>query len=387
MPEALRPLHWLAAIVLLALPAAAQDLEQEPVMRNTLPVYIGTYTHQESRGIYHATFDADNGTLSEPRLVAEAENPSWLGMHPDLPVLYAVCETGSSDDRVGGTLRSYAIEDNGDLRLIASAATMGDAPCHLSVSPDGQHVAVANYTGGNVAVFPVDREGRVGEAVKVIQHEGSGPTARQQGPHAHAAAYDLLGDHLLVADLGIDQVRLYQIENTPGILQPNDPPAVDLAPGAGPRHIAVHPTGDYIYVVNELDNTVTAFDYNADEGRPVPLQTVTTLPEGFDGNNSTAEIVAHPNGEVLYASNRGHDSIAIFALDPDTGRLTPRGHTSTGGSTPRNFNLDPSGTWLLAANQEGDSITTFKVDPGTGALTPAKTSTSIDAPVCILFVQ
>lgn len=359
---------------------------EEPRQMIHASLYIGTYTHGDSDGIYRCAFNPDTGELSPPHLVAKMENPSFLAHHADEPYLYAVGETGGTADRVGGTLRAFVIAASGDLTVLGDAATRGDAPCHVAVAPSGKHVAVANYTGGNVALFPMNDKGSVGEACAVVQHEGSGPNqGRQKSPHAHAVNFDPTGELLLVADLGTDKVMIYQYAVANGTLTPAAQPSISLAPGAGPRHVAFHPTGDHLYVVNELDSTVSVFQRSSNEGRLTRIQTVSTLPEDFEGESTTAEIVVHPTGDTVYVSNRGHDSIAAFVIDRATGKLSPTGHTPTGGKTPRNFTFDLTGNWLLAANQNSDNVTVFKVQPQSGKLTATPHEAKVGAPVCLLF--
>jgi len=343
-------------------------------------VYIGTYTRGDSEGIYQVQLDAESGEITLNGLAAETENPSFLALHPELPVVYAVGEMAA-----GGTVSAFAVDaETGALSPINAQSSEGPGPCHVAVSPDGTLVAVANYSGGNIALFPLQDGGGLEPATAVMQHEGASVHARQQQPHAHAVIFDHGGQHLFAADLGIDKLMSYRVAGTS--LEPNEPPHADLAPGAGPRHFVFHPSGRFAYAVNELDNTVTAFAYDAESGALETLHSIGTLPDGFEESNTTAEIRMHPSGRFLYASNRGHDSIAAFAIDGDTGRLEALGQTSTQGSTPRNFNLDPDGKWLLAANQNSNSIVVFAVDPDAGTLTPAGHSLEVPAPVCVLFV-
>jgi 6-phosphogluconolactonase len=245
-------------------------------------------------------------------------------------------------------------------------------------------VLVANYGSGSIACLPIRPDGRLGEATSSIQHEGSSiDPRRQQGPHAHSINLDAAGRFAFVADLGLDEVLIYRFDAAKGKLTPNDPPSTKVAPGAGPRHFAFHPTGRYAYVINELSSTVTALRYDARQGSLASLQTVSTVPEGFDGRSTTAEVRVHPSGKFLYGSNRGHDSIACFAVDTATGKLTPIGHQSTQGKTPRNFGIDPTGSYLLAANQGTGNVVVFRIDPQTGMLRPAEQSITVPMPVCI----
>ncbi|MBM4040846.1 MAG: lactonase family protein [Planctomycetes bacterium] len=377
----------LAATLLLCL-AAARGAE-EPKMEK-LRVYIGTYTWKESKGIYLMELDLATGKLSAPELAAEATNPTFLAIHPSRRFLYAVGEIGKFQGRSTGSVSAFAIApDTGKLTPLNSQPSGGTGPCHVTVDKQGKNLLVANYSGGSVAVLPIAEDGSLKEPSCTIQHKGTGPNkSRQEGPHAHSINLDPAGRFAFAADLGLDKLLIYRFDPAKGTLTPNDPPFASVAPGAGPRHFAFHPNGRFAYAINEMGMTVTAFAYDAERGTLKELQTVRTLPEGRETTpaDSTAEVVVHPSGKFLYGSNRGHDSIAIFALDPETGKLTPAGHEPTQGKAPRNFAIEPSGTWLLAANQNSASVVVFRIDPKTGALTPAGVKADIPAPVCVRFV-
>jgi len=313
---------------------------------------------------------------------AEGVPASFLALHPSLPVLYGVGESP-------GIIAAFQIDTTtGRLTRLNQQPTVGAGPCHVAVAPGGAHVAVANYGGGSVALFPLDAAGTLAPASAFVQHEGSSahPT-RQTKPHAHSVNFDPSGKFLLAADLGTDQVLVYRYDAATGALAPNDPPPAALAPGAGPRHLVFHPTGRYVYVVNELDNTVSAFAFDAAAGRLDLIGSTGTLPADFTGDNTTAEVRAHPNGRFLYASNRGHDSIALFHIDQANGALNFINATPTGGKTPRNFNLDPSGAFLIAANQQSDTLHTFRIDAETGALSPTGDPVASPRPMCVLFAR
>ncbi len=348
-------------------------------------VYIGTYTRGESRGIYRSVLCAAHGTLSEPELAAETANPSFLAIHPNRRFLYAVGEAGLFEGRPEGGIVAFAIDPNsGMLTRLNAQSSQGRGPCHLVVDGAGRNVLVANYGGGSAAVLPIDPDGRLRPATAFVQHEGSGVDPRRQSaPHAHSVNLDAANRFAFVADLGLDQVLVYRLSSEAGTLEPHAPPFAKVAPGAGPRHFAFHPSGRFAYVINELDCTITAFAYDAEKGRLDTLHSVTTLPADFDGNNTTAEIVVHPSGAFLYGSNRGHDSLAGFRIDRETGRLTPIGHTPTGGETPRNFAIDPLGRFVLVQNQASDSVVVFRIDPDTGALEPTGSRIAVPSPVCI----
>jgi 6-phosphogluconolactonase len=369
-------------------PAAGGDVSSRDALLRTLDVYVGTYTDRTSHGIYRFTLDPASGATTEPVLAAASENPSFLAMHPNRRVLYAVNEVASFRGERSGAVSAFAIDPASHaLSPINQQPSGGADPCHLIVDREGRHVLVANYNGGNVAVLPLDASGCLQPATSVRQHAGSGPHPRRQtGPHAHAVLLDAAERFAFATDLGAERVFVYRFDAKAGSLVPNTPEAVALDPGAGPRHLAWHPSGAYLYALNELRSTVTVFRYSPDAGALQPLQTISVLPQGFSGENLTAEIAVTSNGRFLYASNRGHDSIAILAIDAAGRALTSAGFVSTGGRIPRHFAIDPSGRWLLAANQESDSITIFRVDAATGRLTPSGTSLTISKPVCVLFV-
>jgi 6-phosphogluconolactonase len=255
------------------------------------------------------------------------------------------------------------------------------------VDKTGRNVLVANYGSGSVACLPVKEDGRLAEASAFIQHTGSSVNPqRQQGPHAHSVNMSPDNRFAMVADLGLDEVLVYRFDPVKGSLAANDPPFAKVKPGSGPRHFAFHPGGKFAYVINELASTVTALAYDARRGILSEVQTVSTLPPGFTGTSTTAEVQVHPSGKFLYGSNRGHDSIAVFGIDARKGTLTPIEHVPTQGKTPRNFGIDPTGSYLLAANQSSDNVVVFRIDPQTGRLTPTGQVLEVGIPVCVKFV-
>jgi 6-phosphogluconolactonase len=356
----------------------------------TLMVYVGTYTgtNSASKGIYPLRLDLSTGALTEAGPPAESVSPSFLALHPSGRFLYAVNETGGSAKEEGG-VSAFAIDARtGGLSFLNQQSSRGGAPCHLALDTQGRHVLVANYGGGSVAVLPVQQDGRLDAATTFVQHEGQGADpGRQKRPHAHWVDLDRANRFALVADLGLDQLLIYRFDPAKGGLTPNQPPAARLAPAAGPRHATFHPDGRHVYVINELSSTVTAFSYDPAAGTLTELQTLSTLPAGFTGQSFTAEIAIRPDGKFLYGSNRGHDSIAIFAVDPATGKLTAAGHQSTLGKRPRNFAIDPTGAYLLAANQDSDTIAVFRIDKTSGGLTAVGLPVSVPRPVCIVLVK
>jgi 6-phosphogluconolactonase len=352
-------------------------------------MYVGTYTRDASKGIYAYRFDSATGKAAPLGLVAETENPSFLAIHPNRRFLYAVNEISMYNGQAAGSVSAFAIDPaTHALMLLNRVSARGAGPCYVAVDKTGKWLFAANYSGGSVAAFPIHDDGSLGEASAFFQHTGSSVNERRQsGPHAHVVALSPDNRFALVADLGLDRVFSYRIDPAKGGLAPNDPPFVTLAAGSGPRHLAFRPDAKFVYSLNELLSTVTAFRYDASRGSLKELQTLSTLPKSWSGSNSTAEIVVHPNARFLYASNRGDDSIVVFRIDPSRGTLTFVDRTPTQGKTPRNFAIDPSGTFLLAANQDSGSIVTFRIDSGTGRLTPTADMLEVPSPVCILFAE
>lgn len=353
-----------------------------PSMAAEIPFYVGTYTKPEgSKGIYRFTLDLETGKLGGGELAAEAKNPSFLALHPSGEFLYSANEIDGS-----GGVTAYAINEDGTLKLLSQQSSKGAGACHVWVDGAGKNVLVANYGGGNIAALPIADDGSVREATGFVQHTGSSVNPnRQKEPHAHAIYTDGDDRFVYTCDLGTDKVYVYKFDPEKGTLAPNDPPAADLAPGSGPRHLAFHPSGGYAYVINELLNTVTVFKHDSEKGVLETIQTVETLPDDFQGSNSTAEIFVHPSGRFLYGSNRGHDSIAVYVINEQSGKLNLVDITPTGGKAPRNFAIDPTGMWLIAANQQTNDMFVFKIDPATGKLTATGQTASLGAPVCIVF--
>jgi 6-phosphogluconolactonase len=355
---------------------------------NQYLLFVGTYTKDESKGIYAYRFDAASGQLTSLGLAAETVNPSFLTADPAGRFLYAVNEIASYKGVASGAVTAFAIDRNtGKLSVLNELPSRGADPCYIAFDKTGKYVLVANYTGGNIAVFPLLKDGRLGESSAFVQHKGSGTNPqRQEGPHAHWIETTADNRFAIAADLGLDELLLYRFDPAKGSLTPNDPAFAKVDAGAGPRHVAFHPNGRFAYAVNELQSTVTGFSYDAKTGVLHPLQTISTLPKGFSGNNDTAEIHVHPNGKFLFASNRGHDSIAVFSIEKNTGRLRLVDNVPTQGKTPRNFEIDPSDSRLLVANQDTGNIVVFRIDPETGRLTPSGQVTHVPSPVCLKFV-
>jgi 6-phosphogluconolactonase len=351
-------------------------------------VWIGTYTGAQSQGIYAFRFDDETGTLSPLGLVAETPSPSFLALHPNGKVLYAVNEThdgpGSS-----GMVTSFAIDSaTGRLTKINEQSSRGADPCHLAVDATGQYLVVANYTGGSFVAFPLGEDGRIGPASSILRNDGSGPNhERQDGPHAHDVVFDTTNRFLIAVDLGLDQLFIYHFDPALGSFTFGDPASARVPPGAGPRHFAFHPDGRHAYSINELDSTVTSLSWNGSTGKLAAEASVSTLPADFKGENSTAEVQLDARGRYLYGSNRGHDSIAVFRINPASGAPTLIANTPTRGKEPRHFTLDPSGRWLIAGNQNSNTLAVFRVDQTAGTLAPVGDPVPVGSPVCILFAK
>jgi len=349
----------------------------------SLPVYFGTYSGGQSKGIYRSVFDLETGELSAPVLAAEAKNPSFLEIHPNGKFLYAVSEAGPA-----GTVSAYAIDaQTGSLKLLNQQPSGGSGPCHVNIDHTGKNALVANYGSGSVSVIPIEPDGRLAKPTGFVQHEGSSINpGRQKEPHAHSVNFSPDNRFAFVADLGIDKIMIYRLDAEKGTIVPNDPPFVKLKPGSGPRHFAFHPNGKFAYVINELACTVTAFAYEPASGALSEIQTIATLPQDFKGSSTCAEVRVHPNGKFLYGSNRGHDSIAVYRVDPAKGTLTLVEFETADIKTPRNFNIDPTGKFCLVANQGSDSVVVFRIDQATGALDPTSHKITVGKPVCIRFL-
>jgi 6-phosphogluconolactonase len=361
-------------------------MSEQREMSGTLLLYVGTYSRRGSEGIYLYRFDLQTGGLHLVSTAGEAENPSFLAIDPRGRYLYAVNEVAEFRGQRSGAVSAFAIEaGSGGLTFLNHQPSGGPGPCHLTVDRTGRFVLVANYSGGSASILPIGDGGALGEPLQVIQHYGSSVhPRRQEGPHAHSVTLDPQNRYAFVADLGMDKIMIYRFDATRGTLEPGEPPWVTTEPGAGPRHFAFHPSGEYAYVINELDSTLTAFTYDGG-GTLRSTQTVSTLPQRFEDTSYCADVHVSPSGRFVYGSNRGHDSIAIFQVDEGTGKLKALEHEPTQGENPRNFVIAPSGNFVLVANQDGDNVVVFRVDQETGSLSPMGQSVQVPAPVCLTF--
>ena len=368
-------------------------------MQNELLVFIGTYTDPilfgtgkvlkgKGEGIYVYKMNAASGVMELINKQTDVTNPSYLAFDPTRQRLYAVNELKQFEGDPTGTISAFAVDTKtGGLKFINKKPTHGTDPCHLTVDKTGRFVLLSNFMSGSVSVLPIRDDGGLADASDFIQHEGSSVDPnRQQGPHAHAVTLDDSNRYAYIPDLGIDRVMAYKFDSERGKIGPSPIFQVPVKAGAGPRHIVFHPNGEWAFLINELDSTMVAFRHESDSGELTQIQTVSTLPPDFKGESTCADIHIAPSGMFVYGSNRGHDSIVIYKIDPRSGRLNYVGHESTRGHTPRNFAIDPGGTFLLAANQDSDTIVTFRIDPQTGMLQSTGQVIHVPTPVCIKMI-
>jgi 6-phosphogluconolactonase len=341
-------------------------------------IYIGS----SEKGIYLADFDTKTGKLSAPSIVSDTAAPSYFTIHENR--LYTVNEVDQ------GSVTAFTIDhSSGKLTPLNTMSVKSAGPCYIAIDKSGHSAITANYSGGSITVLPIGGDGRLGEATDFIQNKGSGPNRdRQTSAHPHWVGFIPASKLALVADLGIDSIQIYNFDAKKGKLTVGNPAFMTIPPGSGPRHASLHPTGKFLYVLTELSNVITEYYFEAELKRFTAVNTVSTLPEGFKGENTGAEIEVHPTGKFLYASNRGNDSIAVFSIsDPKKGLLKLEQHISSGGKTPRQFEIDPSGHWLLAGNQGSDNIAIFSIDASTGKLTASGVVAGVPKPACIKFAK
>lgn len=356
-------------------------------------VYFGTYTkgkNATSEGVYVSTLDENSGYLSAPKLAAKLTNPSFVAIHPNGKFLYAVSEVFTDGGKTGGVV-AFSINEDGTLTKLNEQSTGGAGACHVAVDPTGKCVAAANYGGESCASFPVNDDGSLGKRASFHQHtEGSGVVERRQkDPHAHSVNFNADGTQAFVADLGKDQIVIYNVDTATGTMKPAQQPHVSLKAGGGPRHFSFHPTHQWAYSNLEISSELTALHYNAADKTMEPLQVVSTLPANAEGRdkNSTAECLVHPSGRFVYVSNRGHNSIAVFAIDAQSGLVTHVENESTQGEIPRGFGIDPTGKYLIVGNQNSANVVSLKIDEQTGALSPTGHGLTIGSPVNVRFLQ
>ncbi len=382
----MKPLLRAVSIAFLTLFATACHAGAGTSMR----VYVGTYTNPQAggKGIYLYNLDLETGALKLDGVAAETASPSYLALSPDKKFLYSIGEVTEFRGKKSGVVSAFSIDEKiGKLTLLNQQPAGGAGTCHVSITSDGKNVLVANYTAGSVASFHVDSDGKLSEPASIIQHEGKGTDpGRQEGPHAHGI-WPAPGDVFVVAcDLGLDKVMVYRLDGASGKLTMLPDRAGSVPAGAGARHAAFDKSGEHLYAINEMGNNVTTFEYDAKAGKLTAMDSVGTLPDDFSGKSYCAEIFMHPSGKFVYGSNRGHDSITVFSVDPTSGKLTKVEVTPARVKWPRNFNVDPTGHWLIAAGEHSGTLSVFKIDPQTGKLTPAGEPVECPAPGCVTFV-
>lgn len=345
-------------------------------------VFVGTYTTGASKGIYVYRLDGAKGALELINVAPDIVNPSYLDVHPTGRFLYAVNENEE------GEVSAFSIDiTSGRLELLNRSSAHGSDPCHISIDPSGSCALIANYGSGNICAYAIGTDGRLSEVRTNIQHHGNSVNPiEKKTPHAHSINIDPSNRFAFATDLGLDQVLVYNLDASACKLVLHDPPFFKVAGGQGPRHFDFHPSGPYAYLINEMGNTITAFSYDVEHGSLCEIHTVSTLPLDFYGTSNCADIHVHPSGKFVYGSNRGHDSICVTRIDPNSGGLTVLEFPSSGGGNPRNFAIDPSGTYLFAANSTTENIVTFRIDSKSGGLEPISYVADTPNPVCIKMI-
>jgi 6-phosphogluconolactonase len=350
-------------------------------------MYVGGYASEDKPGLYVYSYDVENLRLEEIQRLTGVPNPSFVAVHPSGNFLYAVNEIGNYMGNREGSVTSFRIDpETAELEYLNTKSSEGPGPCFVSILADGSHALIANYSGGSISALPIDPDGTLREATAFFQHEGSGlDQSRQRRPLAHSIYPSVDGSYVFSANLGTDKVMIYKTDQDEVLAENTASPYAATEPGAGPRHLALHPDGRWIYVINELNSTVTRLDFDKNSGVASVMESVSSLPEGWEGDNFTGDIHLHPSGKFLYASNRGHNSIAVFRIEND-GRATFLETESVRGEWPRNFSIDPDGIRLFVANQRTGNITIFDIDQNTGTLSFTGKELKVDQPACIKFL-
>lgn len=362
-------------------------------------VYVGTYSEPirfgtgqllegKGKGIYRFRFDPETASLNLVGITEGVRNASYLCFDARREYLYCVNEMKEWNGQFGGGLSAYRVhQETGLLTFLNAKPSRGTDPCHIIIDKTGKYVFVANFASGSFIGYRIEADGSLGEECAFVQHDGTSvDPVRQTGPHAHAVEFDGQGRFVYVPDLGMDKVMIYELDAANGSVKPATQAFVKVKPGAGPRQLVMHPKGRFAYLINELNSTMTAYAYDKATGALDELQTLPTLPDGFTGKSSCAEVQITPDGRFLYGSNRGHNSLVIYAVDPQTGRLTLVGHESTRGEIPRNFEVNSDGKFLIAANQDTDNLVPFRIDPATGKLSPGGAPIAAGTPICVRFI-
>lgn len=348
-------------------------------------VYIGTYTGPKSKGVQQIQLDPSTGALSAPELVGETESPSSLAITPDHRFLYSVNEMANVDGKGAGGVSAFSVDQaSGKLTFLNQQTAGGGGPCYVGLDPAAKHAFVANYGSGSFEVLPIEADGKLGNPTAFIQDKDDSGAEKPRQPHGHWMNTDPSGKFVLACDLGLDSVFVFHFDSEKGTLAPADPPAAITPAGAGPRHLAFSPDGHFAYVLTELKSTVVVFKWDSENGTLHEIQTLSSLQPDNDGKTASAEIRIHPSGKFLYATNRGDGTIAVFDVDPTSGKLAAKAFTPSGVKGPRGMNLDPSGNWLLVAGQSSDNLISFRIGPKTGLLTQAQ-HVDVGGPVDVLF--
>ena len=378
----------IAGAMLLALGLSVACSQESETMTDSEPVTHWVYFGTGADHIYVADFDAGSGRLGTPREATQVGRPGFLAVHPGGEILYAVGREAVEGSPPEGFAVAYSIDrTSGDLTELNRAPTAGRGASHVAVNDAGTALAAVNYGDGNTVSLSLEPNGRLGSLVSDMPHEGSSVNPERQGePHPHSANFTPDSRYVVVPDLGTDELVKYAIDSETASLERTPDPQVTMEPGSGPRHMTFHGNGQWAYVINELLSTVTVLEYDSETGGLTPVQTISTLPDGFEGTNTTAEVLVHPNGRFLYGSNRGSNTIAVFAIDAATGQLEAIERVSTGGDWPRNFKLSSDGGFLLVANQRSDDVHVFQVDPDSGRIVATGGVVSVPNPMCVRFV-
>jgi 6-phosphogluconolactonase len=376
-----RVVHLISIVLLLALATLSANGAD-------MYVYFGTRGSGAGKGFSLSHFDTDTGVLTKPKYLLDAESPAFFVIHPDGQHLYTCNSTNTFQGKPEGSISAYSIDPKtGKLALLNRKPSGGANPSYITIDKTDRYALIANYQGGNIAVLAINPDRSLGDRTGFAQHTGSSVNPiRQTKPYAHSIVLDPGNRFALVPDLGVDKLFIYRFNEKDGSLAPNDPPFATVKPGSGPRHVKFHPNGKWVYLINEMGCTVTGFTWDAAKGSLTEFQTVSTLPEGFTNTNTCAELEVHPNGRFLYGSNRGHDSIVVFAIDQATGKLMLVERVSSRGKWPRNFTFDPTGQWILCTNHNSDNAVVFRVDEATGKLTQAGPPVAVPYPFCERFL-
>lgn len=376
-----RSIVWLMAGVLVALMPI-------PSLGDEMFVYFGSHRSGRGIGFSLARFNTETGVLTNPEFLLEAAAPAFFVIHPDGKHLYTSNSIDIYEGKQEGTITSYEIDPaTAKLKLLNVKPAGGSDPSYISLDKTGKFALDANYRGGNICVYAILPDGSFGERTAFVQHTGSSiHPQRQTRPYAHAIITDPGNRFALVPDLGVDKVFIYRFDEKTGSLTPNDPPHAAVKPGSGPRHVRFHPNGKWVYVINEIGSTVNVFEWYGQKGSLTETQSVSTLPADFAGTSTCAELEVHPHGKFVYATNRGHDSVAVFSIDQASGKLSPIQHIPSAGRTPRNFAFDPTAKWIVLTNHGSDNAVVFAVDPETGRLSQKGDPISVPYPFCQRFL-